>query len=227
VPSTSISAQQRVATGMNVFVLPPDRQTPLFDTLHAINREIRENRFPKNVSSNFHRGIDASIVVNYTQYADRESGQYLRTRPETAPLLKRTHDLSDKHEIRWYEVSGVVTAEGSGDRLEISDAAATVAAIGIFTIEPVRQPEFLQLLLSYGETLRDLRPQGFVGLAVHRGYNAAHAAFYAQWSSVAAHRIGSTEREPAGHLDKIRALARDSLLHLYEVATVTRFDTTE
>ena len=95
-PTTTLSSHSKVATGINVFTLPPERQKALFDTLDAVNHEILTHKFPMNISSNFHRGIDASIVINYNQYTDRASGQYLRTRPETAPLLKRTHDLCDK-----------------------------------------------------------------------------------------------------------------------------------
>ncbi|HUK58252.1 MAG TPA: hypothetical protein VLV50_03400 [Stellaceae bacterium] len=214
----------RLATGINVFTLPRDRQAALLETLHAINHEIVVHKFPMNVSSNFHRALDAPIIINYNQYTDRASGQYLRTRPETAPLLKRTHDLSDKHEIRWYEVEEVVTANGMNDRIEVSEATHRTAAIGIFEVDAVRRRDFLALLKRYGETLVGDKAHGFIGLAVHRGYNDTHAATYEQWADADAYRQATRHGRAAGVLEEIRAASNDALLHLYEVLTVTCFD---
>jgi quinol monooxygenase YgiN len=224
VPITAISALSRVATGINVFTLPLERQAALLETLHAINHEILLHKFPMNVSSNFHRALDAPVIINYNQYTDRASGQYLRTRPETAPLLKRTHDLSDKHEIRWYEVEEVVTANGVNDRIEVSDAPDRKAAIGIFTVEPSRRREFLALLKHYGETLVGDKARGFIGLAVHRGYDDAQAATYEQWIDADAYRQATQHGRAASVLEEVRAAANDTHILLYEVLTVTRFD---
>ena len=43
-PTTSISSHSKLATGINVFILPPERQQALLDTLHAINREILRHK---------------------------------------------------------------------------------------------------------------------------------------------------------------------------------------
>jgi heme-degrading monooxygenase HmoA len=224
VPRTTLSSRSKVATGINVFTLPPERQTALFDTLDAINHEILTNKFPMNISSNFHRGIDASIVINYNQYTDRASGQYLRTRPETAPLLKRSHDLCDKHEIRWYEVAEIVTADGVSADMEIAASPGTAAVIGIFTIQPERQSDFLALLARYGQTLKSAEAPGFAGIAIHRGYQGAHVASYEQWTSADAYRQALQHAPTAGLVDQIRETADVTELHIYDVVRVTRFD---
>lgn len=220
--TTTIAQGSKLATGINIFTLPLERQQALLETLTAINREILKHKYPMNVSANFHRGIDASIVINYNQYTDRESGQHLRTRPDTAPLLKRTHELSEKHEIRWYEVADVVTAEGSADKIEISDDRGIVAVIGIFTVQPARQSELLTHLRLYGETLKGVTA-GFIGIATHRGYEGAYVASYEQWASVEAYRQAIKHAPVAGVLKEICDIADISELHPYDVLSVTRF----
>jgi len=220
-----ISSRGKVATGINVFTVLPDRQKALLDTLGAINHEILVHKFPMNISSNFHCAIDAPVIINYNQYTDRESGQYLRTRSETAPLLKRSHELSEKHEIRWYEVSNVIAADG-GYHIEISDAGGALAVIGIFTVEPGKQGEFLALLERYGQALRSAKARGFIGLAVHRGYHAAHVATYEQWASADAYRHAMQASPTAGLLTEIRETVTAGELHHYDVVAVTRFDLT-
>ena len=147
-------ARRKLATGINVFTLPTERHQALIDTLTAINREILTHKYPMIVSANFHRAIDAPIIVNYNQYTDRAQGQFLRTQANVAPLMKRTHDLSEKHEIRWYEIADVVTAAGPEDRIEIRDDRGSIGVVGIFTVAADKQGELLALLKRYGEALK-------------------------------------------------------------------------
>ena len=221
--TTTISAAGKLATGINVFTLPPEQQQALLETLTAINREIQTHHYPMIVSANFHRAIDASIIVNYNQYTDRAQGQFLRTQPNAAPLMKRTHDLSETHEIRWYEVTEVVTATGPADRLEISDGSKTIAGLGVFTVAPEKQSDMLGVLRRYGETLRTARVPGFIGIAPHRGYQAAHVASYEQWTSADAYRQAIGQEPAAGALKRIRELAETTALHLYDIVSVTPF----
>jgi hypothetical protein len=221
--TTTISSRGKLATGINIFTLPRDRQQALLETLSAINREILKHKYPMNISANFHRGIDASIVINYNQYADRASGQHLRTRPDAAPLLKRTHELSEKHEIRWYEVADIVTADGPADKLEISDNLGIVAVIGIFTVQPEKQSELLTLLRLYGEMLKGAKA-GFIGIATHRGYEGAYVASYERWASIDAYRQAINHVPVAEALKKVREIADVSDVHVYDVLSVTRFD---
>jgi heme-degrading monooxygenase HmoA len=137
--------------------------------------------------------------------------------------MKRTHELSDKHEIRWYEVTEVVTASVANDRVEISDAPKRPAVVGILTVAPEAQGKVLALLKRYGETLRDARTPGFVGIALHRGYQAEHISTYEQWESAEAYRDGVRNGPAAALLKEIRAMAADANQHLYEVVSVTPF----
>jgi quinol monooxygenase YgiN len=223
-PRTVIAKGSALATGINVFVLPRERQAALMETLRAVSEEIIRQRMPMVVSGNFHRGIDASIVVNYNQYRDRESGNTLRKIPETAPLLKRTHDLSDRHEIRWYKVEDVIVTGAPGDRLEISQAASPIAALGIHTAAPGRQDALLAHLRAQGERLKRAPAPGFLGLATHRGFDPAHVACYEQWESVAAYEAAARTPQFREFQAALRDCAEAAETHLYEVVEVAVFD---
>jgi hypothetical protein len=222
-PVTPIVRGSTLATGVNVFTLPVERQGALIETLTAINREILTHRYPMVVSANFHRALDAPIIINYNQYTDRAQGQFLRTQANVAPLMKRTHDLSEQHEIRWYEIADVVTASGPGDRIEIHDDGSAIGVVGIFTVAADKQALLLELLKRYGDTLKAANASGFGGIAIHRGYQAAHVASYEQWASVDAYKQAIAHGPIADLLTQINATAEAVALHPYDVLSVTRF----
>jgi hypothetical protein len=222
-PVTPIARGSTIATGINVFTLPAERQPALIETLTAINHEILTHKYPMIVSANFHRALDAPIIINYNQYTDRAQGQFLRTQANVAPLMKRTHELSEKHEIRWYEVADVVTASGPDDRIEIRDGGSAIGVVGIFTVAEDKQAALLELLKRYGETLKAANVVGFGGIATHRGYHAAHAASYEQWTSADAYREAVTRGPIADLLGQMNAAAEIASFHPYEVLSVTRF----
>jgi quinol monooxygenase YgiN len=221
---TPIARGSKLAIGINAFTLPAERQPALVETLTAINREILTHKYPMIVSANFHRATDAPIIINYNQYTDRALGQFLRTQANVAPLMKRTHDLSEKHEIRWYEIADVITATGPEDRIEVRDDSRTIGVVGIFTVAADKQGALLALLRRYGEALKAARVPGFVGLATHRGYQPAHVASYEQWASADAYRQAVATGPIADLLKEIRAAAEVAELHPYDVLSVTRFD---
>ena len=220
---TPIARGSTLATGINVFTLPAERQEALIETLTAINREILTHKYPMIVSANFHRATDAPIVINYNQYTDRAEGQFLRTQANVAPLMKRTHDLSEKHEIRWYATADIVAATAPEDRIEIRDDRGAIGVVGIFTVAAERQGELLGLLKRYGEALKAAHAPGFGGIATHRGYQQAHVASYEQWASAEAYRQAIASAPIADLLGKIRAAAESVELHPYDIVSVTRF----
>jgi heme-degrading monooxygenase HmoA len=218
---TVIRSGSTLATGINVFTLPRERHKDLIETLDAIDEEILKFRFPMNISANFHRAIEAPIVINYNQYTDRKSGGHLRTRETIAPLMKRTHDLSDSSGIRWYAVADVVSADGA-DQIEIADDRGKIGVIGIFTVAPEKQPDLLACFKRYGETVKSA--PGFGGLATHRGLEAEHVSTYEIWDSAETYRQAISQGLAADALAKARATATVTELHPYEVVRVCRFN---
>jgi len=222
--TTIIAARAKLVTGINVFTVSPERRQDLLDTLRAINSEILRQALPMNVSANFHRAIGGSVVINYNQYTDRENIHILRSIPETAPLRKRTHELSESHEIRWYDVADVVTPNPAVDKIEISSDGNTIAAIGILTVKPEKQTEFLALFKTYGDILSGMKAPGFLGIATHRGDEAAHVATYEQWQTADAYRSAAELAPVAAVTNQIRRLTDEGDRQLYDVLDVVRFD---
>ena len=219
--TTVIRSGSALVSGINVFTLPRDRHAALLETLDAIDDEIVKFKFPMNVSANFHRAIEAPIVINYNQYTDRKAGRHLRTRETILPLMERTHDLSDASEIRWYSVADVVTTTGA-DSIEIADDRGRIGVIGIFTVAPETQSELLTGLKRYGETVKS--SPGFGGLATHRGLEAEHVSTYEIWDSADAYREATSLGPATSLLAEARAMATLTELHPYEVVRVCRFN---
>jgi hypothetical protein len=219
--TTIIRSGSTLVSGINVFTLPRDRHAALLETLDAIDDEILKFKFPMNVSANFHRAIDAPIVINYNQYTDRKAGRHLRTRETILPLMERTHELSDASEIRWYSVADVVTTDGA-DSIEIADDRGKIGVIGIFTVAPEKQTDLLASLKRYGETVKSA--PGFGGLATHRGLEADHVSSYEIWGSADAYRQAAAQGPATGALADARAMAMVTALHPYEVVRVCRFN---
>jgi hypothetical protein len=218
--TTIIRSGSTLVSGINVFTLPRDRHAALLETLDAIDDEILKFKFPMNVSANFHRAIDAPIVINYNQYTDRKAGRHLRTRETILPLMERTHELSDASEIRWYSVADIVTTDGT-DSIEITDNRGKIGVIGIFTVAPEKQSDLLAGLKRYGETVKSV--PGFGGLATHRGLEANHVSSYEIWDGADAYRQAASQGPAAGALADARAMAMVTEIHPYEVVRVCRF----
>jgi heme-degrading monooxygenase HmoA len=219
--TTVIRKGSTLVSGINVFTLPRDRHAALLETLDAIDAEILKFKFPMNVSANFHRAIEAPIVINYNQYTDRKAGRHLRTRETILPLMERTHELSDHSEIRWYSVEDVV-APGGANQIEIADDRGRIGVIGIVTVSPEKQSDLLTCFKRYGETVKTA--PGFGGLATHRGLEAEHVSTYEIWDSADAYRKATIQGAAADALAKARALATVTELHPYDVVRVCRFN---
>jgi heme-degrading monooxygenase HmoA len=218
---TVVRRGSTLVTGINVFNLPRERHKDLIETLDAIDEEIIKFKFPMNVSANFHRAIEAPIVINYNQYTDRKAGRHLRTRETILPLMERTHDLSDSSEIRWYSVEDVIALDG-GNQIEMSDDLGKIGVVGIFTVAPEKQSDLLARFKRYGEAVKSA--PGFGGLATHRGLETEHVATYEIWDSVKAYRTATATGPAAEGLAQVHATAGVTELHPYEVIRVCRFN---
>jgi len=223
-PTSTVVAKANRVTGINVFTLPREQHTELIDTLRAMNRAIVAQDLPMIISANFHRALTGRVVLNYNQYTDRENIHILRSIPGTAELRKRTHDLSDTHEIRWYDVADVMMPDAAADTLEISSDATAIAVIGIFAVKAGKQEDLLQHLRRYGEALNHSNAPGFLGMATHRGHDPAHVATYEKWRTtdlfVAAANLASIKAITNQFLDFADALDRQP----YDIVEITRFD---
>src|ERR1700733_967078 len=118
--------------GINVFTTPRERQDDLIATLGAIADLADSHALPRNRYSSFHRAIDAPIVVNYVQYAEREGAFELADLAR--PLVDETHRISSAHQMRWYDTVDVVTAAGDSSSFSVVAGKEAIGVIGVYVV---------------------------------------------------------------------------------------------
>lgn len=200
------------AVGINVFDTPVARHDELIETLGRIAETAEREGLPKNIGSAFHRALDAPIVTNFVQYTDPSGGKELTA--VAKPLVDLTHEISTRHEMRWYEIFDVVGADSETKSFNITADRDAVAVIGQYLVEPGRRVELLDALASYAGIVRTI--DGFKAMAILRGHKAEHAATYEAWSNEAAYRQAAAHGAREA-LERIRKVADDALVHPYEV----------
>ena len=108
---TTISTERDVVTLVNVFTVAPDKQQRLVDVLAEAATTMK--RIHGYVSSNLHKGLDGTKVVNYVQWESRRDFEAMLENPgEAAPHMREAADLAEKYEPDLYEVSFVDEVAG-------------------------------------------------------------------------------------------------------------------
>ncbi len=90
---TTIDADQRVATLVNVFTVAPDRQQELVDVLDRATEDVVRH-LPGFVSANIHASLDGTRVVNYAQWRSAEDFRAMLANPDAAPHLAAAAGLA-------------------------------------------------------------------------------------------------------------------------------------
>ena len=184
--------------------------------LGGIADEADRQALPKNRLSSFHRALDAPIVVNFVEYTESSGGAV--TTSVSKQLVARTHEIS-AHEMRWYDKSDVVAAEGLTDSFEDVLGHGNIGVVGVYTVAPERRSDLLHALRRYADAVRSA--DGFKAMLILEGDKPEHAASYEIWSDEAAYRraTANTGREA---LEAVRGAARDAIVHTYDVVRVNR-----
>ena len=107
-------------------------------------------------------------------------------------------------------------------RTTIEEGAPVVTLVNVFTVEPHRQAELIELLDRATEEVMRHRP-GFVAANIHRGLEGTRVANYAQWESVEAFRAMLADPTARTHMEEALAMA-EAAPALYEVSSVHRAD---
>ena len=98
----------------------------------------------------------------------------------------------------------------------ISVEQPVVTLINVFTVDPERQQELVDLLVAATrETMAGL--PGFVSANIHQSLDGRHVANYAQWRSEHDFRAMLTDPEAVVHMRAAAAIARFEP-QLYHVA---------
>ncbi len=104
--SSTIAADQGVATLINVFTVAPERQQDLVRLLDTATEEVMRHR-PGFVSANMHASSDGTRVVNYAQWASAEAFQQMLQDPQAREHMEAADELAESFEPNLYRVTSV------------------------------------------------------------------------------------------------------------------------
>jgi heme-degrading monooxygenase HmoA len=107
-PTTTIDAQAKVLTFINIYEVAPDRQAELAELLSAATDQTLR-RMPGFVSVNIHRSTDGNRVANYTQWASKDEFERMGKSPEAQTLFRKFASVTKSVAPAIYQVSSVHT----------------------------------------------------------------------------------------------------------------------
>ncbi|MFC0041803.1 MULTISPECIES: antibiotic biosynthesis monooxygenase family protein [Actinomadura] len=108
---STISADARLMTYINIFHCTPENQQALSDAIRKETEEVVRH-MPGFVSANVHRSVDGVRVTNYAQWSDLGAFQkYIQSEAGRALILEM-HKYADDVDVHVYEVDWIM-AEGT------------------------------------------------------------------------------------------------------------------
>ncbi len=108
---TTISANRKLVTLINVFTVEPVNQQQLLDLL-ARATETSVRHAPGFISAILHRGLDGTKVTMYAQWRSVEDYEAMRANPAPLPYLQQALSIA-KFDPGMYEVVGTFTGPTS------------------------------------------------------------------------------------------------------------------
>lgn len=104
--SSTIQPDASVATLINVFTVPPERQREVVDALVEATERIMRHR-PGFVSASIHASSDGQRVVNYAQWASKEAFEAMLADPVAQEHMGAIARMVDAFDPRLYTVESV------------------------------------------------------------------------------------------------------------------------
>ncbi len=102
---TTISTERDLVTLVNVFTVRPEEQQHLVDVLAEAAATMRT--IHGYVSSNLHKSLDGTKVVNYVQWERVKDFEAMLRDPAARPHMDEAAGIAEKYEPDLYEVSFV------------------------------------------------------------------------------------------------------------------------
>ncbi|GAB3160808.1 antibiotic biosynthesis monooxygenase family protein [Amycolatopsis sp. NPDC004378] len=91
--TTTIDADAKLTTLINVFTVDPARQRELVDVLAAATEEVMRHQ-PGFVAANIHAGVEGTRVVNYAQWESEEAMRAMLGNPTCQEHMAAARDLA-------------------------------------------------------------------------------------------------------------------------------------
>jgi quinol monooxygenase YgiN len=91
-PTTTINADARVVSIINVFETTPDKQDELIRELEQATLDVMRH-LPGFVSANIHKSLDGRHVANYAQWESADDFERMLQDPEAQQHMQRIDGL--------------------------------------------------------------------------------------------------------------------------------------
>jgi quinol monooxygenase YgiN len=104
--TTTITVDAPIATLINVFTVPADRQRRLVDLLVRATEEVMQHQ-PGFIAANFHASADGTRVVNYAQWESAEAFHAMLENPAAQEHMGAAAALADQFDAHLYTVESV------------------------------------------------------------------------------------------------------------------------
>ncbi|MGW4490809.1 antibiotic biosynthesis monooxygenase family protein [Streptomyces sp. NPDC004376] len=102
--TAQIDSTRPVATLINVFTVPPDRQAELADLLARATEETMRHQ-PGFICANFHVSQDGERVVNYAQWETEEHYRAMLANPEARVHMDKAATIATGVQPRLFRVA--------------------------------------------------------------------------------------------------------------------------
>jgi quinol monooxygenase YgiN len=107
---STISAEERLMTYINVFHCKPENQQALSAAIHKETDEVVRH-MPGFISANVHCSVDGSRVTNYAQWSELAAFQeHIRSEAGRALILE-LHKYADNVDVHVYQVDWIMSGE--------------------------------------------------------------------------------------------------------------------
>lgn len=104
--TTTITVDAPIATLINVFTVPADRQRRLVDLLVRATEEVMQHQ-PGFIAANIHASADGTRVVNYAQWESAEAFHAMLENPVAQEHMGEAAALADQFDPHLYTVESV------------------------------------------------------------------------------------------------------------------------
>ncbi|MEV7321991.1 antibiotic biosynthesis monooxygenase family protein [Streptomyces sp. NPDC093970] len=101
--SAQIDSSRPVATLINVFTVPPDRQAELIALLARATEETMR-RQPGFICANFHASQDGERVINYAQWESEQHYRAMLANPEARAHMDEAATIATDVQPRLFHV---------------------------------------------------------------------------------------------------------------------------
>ena len=102
--TTKIATGRPIATLLNTFTVTLENQQPLIDVLTEATEKVIKHR-PGYISTNLHKSVDGTRVINYAQWERQEDADALFTDLQVASYFAQAARLATNVEPHFYVVS--------------------------------------------------------------------------------------------------------------------------